>query len=92
MIRVSVMKELRRSLFTCPKAELAFFLSFFYQGFFFSRISCFTGQQGKEEAISLTPLYHCCREPTSAHSWQPESNQKSLVSYRKLLSTKLRGL
>ena len=65
MIRTSVMKELRRSsliilqksVLICRKAELAFSGSFFYQGFFF-RISSFTGQQGKGEAITLTPLYH----------------------------------
>ena len=65
MIRTSVMKELRRSsliilqksVLTCGKAELAFSGSFFYQGFFF-RISSFTGQQGKGEAITLTLLYH----------------------------------
>ena len=65
MIRASVMKELKRSSFiilrksvlTCRKAELAFSVSFFYQDLF-SRISSFTGQQGKGEAISLTRLYH----------------------------------
>ena len=82
---------LRKSTLTCCKAELAFFVSSFYQ-VFFSRISRFTGQQGKGEAISLTPLYYCCRELTSAHSWQPDSNKKPLVSYRKSLSTKLRAL
>ena len=35
-----------------------FFFSFFFIRFFFSRISWFTGQQWKGEAISLTPLYH----------------------------------
>ena len=73
---------LRKSALTCRKAELAFFVSFFYQGFF-SRISWFTGQQGKGEAISLTSLYHCCRELTYAHSWQPDSSQKPSVSYQK---------
>ena len=33
----------------------------------------------------------CCREPTSAHSWQPDSNQEPLVSERKSLTSKLRA-
>ena len=32
---------------------------------------------------------YCCRELTSAHSWQLASNQKPLISYRMSLSTKL---
>ena len=33
------------------------FIYFFLYGFFFHKNSWFTGQQGKEEAISITPLY-----------------------------------
>ena len=36
--------------------ESSFF--FFSIWIFFSEHSCFTGQQGKREAISLAPLYH----------------------------------
>ena len=35
-----------------------FFSFFFYFWVFFHEHSRFTGEQGKEEAISLTPLYH----------------------------------
>ena len=69
MIKTSVMKELRRpsliilrkSILTCHKAELAFFVFLFFLFFsseFSSRISWFTGHQGKGETISLTPPYH----------------------------------
>ena len=33
-----------------------------------------------------------CRELTSAHSWQPDSNREPLVSKRKSLTTKLHAL
>ena len=62
--RTSVMKELRRSsyseslfLHAVKQNQLFLFFFFFYQGFF-SRTSWFTGEEGKGEAISLTPLYH----------------------------------
>ena len=41
------------------------------------------------QTFKLPPGY-CCRELTSAHSWQLDSNQKSLVSYWNSLNTKLR--
>ena len=40
----------------------------------------------------LNHLCTYCRGLTSAHSWQTDSNQKLLVSKRKLLTTKLRDL
>ena len=65
----------------------------------------FTGQQGKGEAISLTPLYHfpplhrlldisqaITAEFTSAHSWQPDLNQKPLLSKDMSLNTMIHAL
>ena len=75
---------------------------FFSVWVFFHKLSRITGMQGEEEGISLTPHYHFhplpnqpgdyCRELTSAHSLQPDSNQEPLVSQRKSLTTKLRAL
>ena len=69
------------------------YIYFFSIWVFFHEHSQFTGQQGKGEGIYLTPLYHfhllhrhldisradCCRELTSAHSWQSDSNWEPLV-------------
>ena len=79
---------------------------FFSMCVFFHEHSPITELQGKGEGISLIPLYHFhrlhrhfdikpgdyCRELTSAHSQQPDSNQEPLVSKRKSLTTKLRAL
>ena len=43
------------------------------------------------QALRLQPGDYW-RELTSAHSWQPDSNRKLLLSQRKLLTTKLRDL
>ena len=70
---------------------------------FFHEDSRFTGQKGKRKGISfnsflplplaLQILIHqpgvYCRELTSAHSQQPESNREPLVAKRKSLTTKL---
>ena len=82
---------LRKYVLTCRKTELAFFvlflfcfiLFFFSSGFFFTNIIMHrvSGEGGS--------YYFNCRELASAHSWQPDSNQKPSVSYRKSLSTKL---
>ena len=84
-----------------------FFFFFFFIWVFFHEHSQITGLQGKEKGISffnsslplppaLPALRHwpgdCCAELTSAHSYQPGSNQESLVSEQKLLTTKLRSL
>ena len=73
---------------------------FFSIWVFFHKHSLFTGQ-GKGEGIFLTPLYHFhqlhrnlhitdyCRELTSAHSQQPDSNWEPLVYECKSLTTKL---
>ena len=67
--------------------------------------SQFTGQQGKGEAISLIPLFHLHLPHkdfrhwpddywsvlTSAHSLQPDADQKPLDFERKSLNTKLRA-
>ena len=78
------------------------FFFFFSIWVFFHGHSRFTGQQGKGEATSLTPLYHfdplhrhldisraITAEFTSAHSQQLESDREPLVSERKPLTTKL---
>ena len=70
---------------------------------FFHEDSQFTGQKGKRKGISfnsflplppaLQTLIHqpgvYCKELTSAHSQQPESNREPLVAKRKSLTTKL---
>ena len=69
------------------------YIYFFSIWVFFHEHSQFTGQQGKGEGIYLTPLYHFhllhrhldisradyCRELTSAHTWQSDSNWEPLV-------------
>ena len=68
----------------------------------FREHSRFTGQKEKAEAIFLTPVYpfnplrrhlkqpgDYCREFTSTHSQQPDSNRQPLVSEHKSLTTKL---
>ena len=79
---------------------------FFSIWVFFHIHSRFTGQQGKgggylfNSSLPLPPVSqtrryqpgNCCRELTSAHSQQPDSNQEPLVSERKSLSTKLHAL
>ena len=77
------------------------YIPYYYYFFFylvsFNEHSRITGLQGKGEAISLTPHYHFhplhrhldyCRELTSAHSLQLDSNREPLVSERKSLTTK----
>ena len=100
---VSLWKELRKSydalhwsysesLFLHVVKQNWLFLFIFSIRFFFSRISWFTGQQEKEEAISLTSLYHfdpLYRRLDITHVIAAAS---PLVSYRKSLSTKLRAL
>ena len=80
--------------------------NFFSIWVFFHEHSRITGLQregGGHFFISLLPpppasqtLRHqpsdYCRELTSAHSQQPDSNREPLVSQRKSLSTKLRAL
>ena len=99
-LRRSSLVTLQKCVLTCHKAELASF--FFLSGFFFTNIM---NQRAVEEGVDyffnsslpLSPAIetfrhspgYWCRELTSAHSWQPGSNQKPLVSYWKLLSTKL---
>ena len=70
------------------KHNLFFF--FFLSGFSFTNIH---DSQGSRWRGRISPFYHfhllhrhldirksyCCRELTSAHSWQPESNMKPLV-------------
>ena len=76
------------------------YLFIFSIGVFFHYHSRITGLQGKREGISLTPHYHFhplhrhdyCRERTSAHRLQPDSNREPLVSESKSLTTKLRAL
>ena len=77
---------------------------FFSSWFFFHEHSRIIGLQGKGEDIYLTPQYHfhplhgdvdispICRELTSAHSQEPDSNRELLISKRKSLTTKLRTL
>ena len=79
---------------------------FFSISVFFHEHSRFTGQQGKGKGIHLAPLYHFhplqghidiqpghyYRELTSAHSYQPSSNQEPLVSKRKSLTAEPRTL
>ena len=73
----------------------------FYLGFFHEH-SQFIGKQGKGE-IFLTTLYHFhwhhryqpgnyCRGLSSVHIQQLGSSLESLISERKLLTTKLRAL
>ena len=78
------------SLFLHVVKHNLLFLYFFSIRYFFHEYSRFTGQQVKREE---SPFYnfhllhrhldirksYCCRELTSAHSWQPESNMKPLV-------------
>ena len=70
---------------------------------FFHEHSRFTGQGGGyffKSSLPLSPpsqilrhqLDDYCRELTSSHSQQPDSNGKSLVSECKSLATKLRAL
>ena len=82
-----------------------FFFFFFFSIIliFFHEHSRFTGQKGKRKGISfnsflpLPPALQTliqqpgvyCRELTSAHSQQPDSNRKPLVAKRKSLTTKV---
>ena len=82
-----------------------FFFFFFYLGFL-SRTFTIHRTAGEGEgylfnsSLPLPPasqiLRHqpgnCCRELTSAHSWQPDSDREPLVSERKSPTTKLRAL
>ena len=82
-----------------------FFFFFFYLGFL-SRTFTIHGTAGEgggylfNSSLPFPPasqtLRHwpgdCCRQLTSAHSWQPDSNREPLVSERKSLTTKLRAL
>ena len=56
-LRLSSPIILQKSVLTCRKAELAFFVCFSIW-VFFHKYSRFTGQQGKGEAIYLYPFYH----------------------------------
>ena len=82
-----------------------FFFFFFYLGFL-SRTFSIHGTAGEgggylfNSSLPLPPasqaLRHqpgdCCRQLTSAHSQQLDSNRELLVSERKSLTTKLRAL
>ena len=81
---------------------VSLFACLFSSGFFFTNIMIqrASGEGGGYFYNSSLPLRpalqtlrhqpgYCCRDLTSAHSWQPDSNQKPLVSYRRSLSTKL---
>ena len=75
------------------KHNLLFLFQFFFLSGFFSRIFTIhrtAGEGGDYLLTSFLPLPpasqtlryqlgYCCRELTSAHSWQPESNMESLV-------------
>ena len=88
-LRHSSLILLRMFVLICRKAELAFFMS----GFYFTNIMIYrtAGEEGGYLFIYFLPtpsvsliLRHkpgyCCREPTSADSRQPDSNQEPLVS------------
>ena len=80
------------------------FFFFFYLGFL-SRTFTIHGTAGEgggylfNSSLPLPPASQTfrhypgdyCRELTSAHSWQPDSNREPLVSERKSLTTKLRA-
>ena len=80
------------SLFLHVVKHNLLFLFYFLSGFF-SRIFTIhriVGERGDYLLISFLPLPtasqtlrhqlgYCCREVTSAHSWQPESNMESLL-------------
>ena len=99
--KVSMKKVKLRNLNTSK----IFSFFFFYRGFL-SRTFTIHGTAGEgggylfNSSLPLSPasqaLRHWpsdyCRELTSAHSWQPDSNREPLVSERKLLTTKLRFL
>ena len=76
---------------------------FFLSGFSFTNIH--SSQDGRGRRIFLTPFYlfpvsqtlghqptDYCRELTSTHSLQPDSNREPLVSERKLLTSILHAL
>ena len=84
------------------KTEILFF---FYLGFLSRTFTNHrtTGEGGGHFFNSSLPLPPAsqtfrhqpgdyCRELTSAHSYQPDSSREPLVSWRKLLTTKLRAL
>ena len=90
-----------KSFLIYRKAELPFF---FLLGLFFTNIMIHraAGEGVDYFFNSSLPLpltlqtlrnyaSYCWRELTAAHSWQPDSNQKHLVSYQKSLSSKLRA-
>ena len=83
----------RESALTYCKAQFAFFVLVLFSVFFFSKISTIhrtSGEGGDYLLIFFQTLPsasqtlrhqlgYCCRELTSAHSWQPELHMKSLV-------------
>ena len=82
-----------------------FVIFFYHSGFCFTNIhdSRAAGEGGGYLCNSSLPLPPAsqtlrhqlgayCRELTSAHSWQLDSNREPLVSERKSLTTELRGL
>ena len=93
------------SIFRFSLHSLYFTSFFFYMGFF---LRTFTNHRTAEEggghffnsSLPLLPASQAfrhqpgdyCRELTSAHSQQPDSNREPLISERKLLTTKLRAL
>ena len=91
----SYMSQSRISFFC-----LFFSIRVFFQEYHDSQGSRVRGGYFFNSSLPLPPALqtirhqpgYCCRELTSAHSWQLDSNQKPLVSYRKSLSTKQRAL
>ena len=77
-----------------------FYLGFLSRTFTIHRAAVEGGGYFFQSSLPLPPasqtLRHqsgdCCRELTSAHSQQPDSNREPLVSERKSLITKLRSL
>ena len=95
---------LKTSALTCFKAEFAFCF-FFYLGFPSQLLTIhrIAGKGGDNLFIPFLPLplasrtlrnqpSYCCREFTSAYSWQLDLNRESLVYQRKSLTTTLRAL
>ena len=84
------------SLFLHVAKHNCFLFQFFFLSGFFSRIFSIhrtVGEVGDYLLISFLPLPtasqalrhqlgYCCRELTSVHSWQPETNMESLVHFR----------
>ena len=90
-LRRSSLIMLRKPALTCRKAELTLFFSIrvFFHEYHDSQGSRGRGRLFLNSSLRLPPTLqtirhypgYCCRELTSVHSWQPDSNQKPFAKH-----------